>query len=66
MEQKHILIIENDPVFEADVRQRLESFEMMEVTSVADGAAGIDTAKGRPPDLILLAAELPGMSGYSV
>ena len=28
--------------------------------------AGIDNAKGSPPDLILLAAELPGMSGYSV
>jgi CheY-like chemotaxis protein len=65
MEQKRILIIENDPVFEADVRNRLESFAMA-VTSVADGAAGIDTAKGNPPDLILLAAELPGMSGYSV
>jgi ParB family chromosome partitioning protein len=65
MEQKRILIIENDPVFEADVRLRLESFEMA-VTSVADGAAGIDTAKDSPPDLILLAAELPGMSGYSV
>ena len=65
MEQRRVLIIENDPVFEAEIRQRLEQLQFA-VTSALDGPAGIESAKGAPPSIIILAAELPGMSGYSV
>ena len=62
---KRVLIIDNDPAFEASLRQSLEQ-RQLEVSSVGDGAEGLEHAKGAPPDCILLAAELPNMSGYSV
>ena len=61
---KRILIIDNDADFEAGVRQQLEAWQLT-VASAAEGQAGLDAAKEDPPDAILLAAELPDMSGYS-
>ncbi len=61
---KRILIIDDDADFEAGVRQQLEAWQLT-VASAAEGQAGLDAAKEDPPDAILLAAELPDMSGYS-
>lgn len=36
------------------------------VHAVADGMAGIDAARSRTPDLILLDIQLPTMDGYAV
>ena len=65
MEEKRVLIIENDPVFESDLRQRLQS-QNLAVISTPDGHQGFERAMESPPACIVLAAELPGMSGYSL
>ena len=65
MDKRRILVIDNDPVFESQLREHLQ-MAGIEVTSTDDGRAGLDTATGSPPDAVLVAAELPGMSGYSL
>jgi two-component system cell cycle response regulator DivK len=37
-----------------------------EVVSAPDGLAGVEMARARPPHLILLDIQLPGMDGYAV
>lgn len=65
MENKRILVIESDPDFATELSQILSSMQLS-VTLEAEGQAGINQVTNLNPDLIVLAAELPGMSGYSV
>jgi len=60
-----ILIIEDDP----HIRQGLEmnlSIEGYKVLSASDGARGLELARERKPDLVVLDLTLPKLDGFSV
>ena len=65
MEQKKILIVEDDPT----LRETLKEFmikEDFQVFAAADGEEGVISAKTENPDLILLDIILPKKNGYEV
>ena len=64
MEKNRILVIEDN----ADTRQFLETvlIREYEVLSAENGALGVEYARTRNPDLILLDVMMPGMSGFEV
>jgi DNA-binding response OmpR family regulator len=61
-----ILIVEDDPDIALSLRLKLERDGGYEVDTFADGASGMREALGRPPDLVLLDVNLPGMDGFEV
>jgi len=63
---KRILVIEDDPDIALSLRLKLERDGGFEVQTAQDGAAGLRLALDRPPDLILLDVNLPGMDGFEV
>jgi DNA-binding response OmpR family regulator len=63
---KRILVVEDDPDIALSLRHKLEREGGFAVEVIADGALGLASAKGRPPDLVLLDLNLPGMDGFSV
>ncbi len=62
MERNRILIIEDNP----DTRRFLEAMlsKEFEVLTAENGVIGIDYARNRAPDLIILDIMLPVLSGY--
>lgn len=62
---KKILLIEDEPEFRAALKMRLEA-NGYEVVEAEDGVAGLDLARSRSPDLIVLDIMLPKMDGYKV
>lgn len=64
MAQK-ILFIEDESALQKTVGEFL-SREGYDVLSAMDGATGIETAKGKKPDLILLDLILPKKDGFDV
>lgn len=65
MSTKKILIIEDEEALSEIYKMKFEQ-EGYEVLSANDGTEGINLAKKKKPDLILLDLVLPGMSGYKV
>jgi DNA-binding response OmpR family regulator len=63
---KRILVIEDDPDIALSLRLKLERDGSFEVETAGDGAAGLRLALERPPDLVLLDVNLPGMDGFEV
>ena len=63
---KRILVIEDDPDIALSLRLKLERDGGFEVVTAGDGAAGLRLAVDRPPDLVLLDVNLPGMDGFEV
>ncbi len=61
-----ILVIEDDPDIALSLRHKLERDGSFEVETAGDGAAGLRLALDRPPDLVLLDVNLPGMDGFEV
>jgi DNA-binding response OmpR family regulator len=61
-----ILIVEDDPDIALSLRLKLERDGGYEVDTVVDGAAGLREATERPPDLVLLDVNLPGMDGFEI
>src|SRR5271168_5644867 len=62
MEKARLLIIEDNP----DTRRFLEAMlsKEFEIISAENGVIGIDFARNKSPDLILLDIMLPILSGY--
>jgi len=60
-----ILIIEDDAPIRANLR-RLLGLQGHEVIEAEDGAAGVDTARRRRPDLIVCDVLMPGFDGFAV
>jgi DNA-binding response OmpR family regulator len=63
---KRILVIEDDPDIALSLRHKLERDGGFAVDTAEDGAAGLRRAVDRPPDLVLLDVNLPGMDGFEV
>jgi DNA-binding response OmpR family regulator len=63
---KRILVIEDDPDIALSLRLKLERDGGFEVRTAEDGASGLRMAVERPPDLVLLDVNLPGMDGFEV
>jgi len=63
---KRILIIEDDPDIALSLRLKLEREGGFEVATAHDGAEGLQLAIRKPPDLVLLDVNLPGMDGFDV
>jgi DNA-binding response OmpR family regulator len=63
---KRILLIEDDADIALSLRYNLEREGPFQVATAADGEAGLEEAARRPPDLVLLDLNLPGMDGLDV
>jgi DNA-binding response OmpR family regulator len=63
---KRILVIEDDPDIALSLRLTLEREGEFSVEDAADGPGGLKRALDRPPDLVLLDVNLPGMDGFEV
>lgn len=61
----HILIIEDEPELASGLRDNLE-FENYSVAHAATGAAGLDSIRRQPADLVLLDIMLPDIDGFDV
>src|SRR6266508_4279674 len=61
----HVLLVEPDPGLADEIRQAFAPLGFS-VTALQAGEPALERCKESPPDLILLAAELPDMSGFSV
>jgi len=59
--KKRILLIEDDPMQSMFVSEAL--CEDFKVDTALDGASGTEAAIAKPPDLILLDFDMPGMDG---
>lgn len=64
--KQRILVIEDDPDIALSLRLKLERDGDFEVVTAQDGAVGLRLAVDRPPDLVLLDVNLPGMDGFEV
>jgi DNA-binding response OmpR family regulator len=65
MEKKRLLVIEDDSVLQAALKDFLIA-ENFEVSCALDGEEGVTAAISQKPDLILLDIILPKKDGYSV
>jgi len=61
----HILYVEDDPVARLLVQRVLASVGY-EIIEAEDGLSGIEIARRRRPDLILMDINIPDMDGYAV
>ena len=62
---EHILVIEDDAAIR-DLLRRGLAYENYKVTSAADGASGLVSARDNPPDLVILDWMMPGLDGLEV
>jgi DNA-binding response OmpR family regulator len=60
-----VLVIDDEPPIRLLCRVNLEA-EGMEVLEAADGPTGLQKAKSRRPDVILLDVMMPGLDGWRV
>jgi len=65
MEQKHVLLVEDDPFLSSLLKNRLTK-ENVEVQYARDGQEALDILQTLKPDLILLDLILPKKSGFEV
>lgn len=65
MAKKKILIIEDEKDIAEDIAVRLE-VEGFQVVNAYDGKMGVDNAREKNPDLILLDVLLPKIDGFEV
>jgi DNA-binding response OmpR family regulator len=61
----HVLLVEDDSFLSNIYKTKFE-MEGFKVTPAEDGAAGLDMAKKKQPDIILLDILLPKMDGFTV
>jgi signal transduction histidine kinase/DNA-binding response OmpR family regulator len=64
-EDRHILVIDDDPTIRNLLRQELEAHQYR-VSEAADGLEGVCRGKELQPDLVLLDVMMPKMNGFDV
>jgi DNA-binding response OmpR family regulator len=64
-DEVRVLLIEDDPAVAQMYRLKLE-LDGYQVSTAADGEAGLQMARDAPPDLIFLDVRLPKMDGFAV
>ncbi len=62
---QRILVIDDDPAVTSVLRRGL-SYEGFAVDTASSGADGLEIARERPPDLVILDIMMPGMDGLEV
>ena len=62
---QRILVIDDDPAVTSVLRRGL-SYEGFAVDTASGGAEGLEIARERPPDLVILDIMMPGMYGLEV
>jgi len=62
---KQVLVVDDEPGIVEVVEDYLRRAGFS-VTTAADGEAAVDSARARPPDLVLLDLGLPGLDGLDV
>jgi DNA-binding response OmpR family regulator len=60
-----ILVVDDEPTLVATLKYNLER-EGYEVVTASDGESGLEAARAKRPDLVILDLMLPGMSGLEV
>lgn len=65
VKNKKILVVEDDVMISSIYEAKFKA-DGFEVLIAADGAKGLEIAKGEKPDLIMLDIILPGLDGFSV
>ena len=65
MEQKKILVVDDDPDMVAAVETTLKS-KPYSVVTASDGEEGLSKVAGEKPDLIILDVIMPGKHGFQV
>ena len=65
MAKADILIVEDHPTMRGSVRMLLEP-EGFDILEASDGGTALEMARERPPDLILLDLNIPGVAGRDV
>jgi two-component system, OmpR family, phosphate regulon response regulator PhoB len=61
-----ILIVEDDPDIALSLSVKLERDGGYRVETAGSGPEGLEKAQARPPDLVLLDVNLPGMDGFEI
>jgi serine phosphatase RsbU (regulator of sigma subunit) len=61
----HILVVEDDPLVRFNIVSYLED-SGFSVAEEASGAAGLETIRTQPPDLVLCDLRMPGLDGLDV
>ena len=62
---RSVLVVEDDVAIAMGLRINLEK-EGYDVRVASDGEAGLEAARGRKPDLVILDVMLPNMNGFEV
>ena len=66
MDRIKVLLIDDEEEFCRVLKLSLEQMRKFDVLTASRGDAGLDLAKSRKPDIILLDIVMPGMSGTEV
>ena len=64
--QVRILVIDDDEDMRDLIQSKLENFQLMEVTTAANGEEGLEKAVNARPDVILLDITMPVMNGLEM
>lgn len=62
---QRILVIDDDPAVTSLLKRGL-SYEGFAVETAPSGHEGLERARERPPDLVILDVSMPGLSGFEV
>jgi two-component system response regulator MprA len=63
--QHHVLVIDDDPSVLSVLKRGLH-YEGFTVAIASSGHAGLDLARERPPDLVILDLMMPELDGFTV
>lgn len=61
--QTHVLLVDDDPGIRKLVKTLLTTMGVRNISEAADGAAGLDTVRSAPPDVIILDWSMPRLQG---
>lgn len=60
------LVVDDEPLARETLRLLLARHPDIEVGEAADGQAALDALQARPPDILFLDVQMPGMDGFEV